>query len=205
VAALIDHLGFAPVTAVGYSMGGPVAQLLWRRHPEMVDSLVLCATAARFSDRPEMNGPFELLGYGMAMALTGVPATVRRQGFSLLVRNRRTDRNVASWAIEEWERNDPVALIQAGLALRRFDSTPWISSIDVPTSVVVTTLDATVPSARQWHLAQSIPGTRAFPVAGDHRACVERSRLFVPALLAACRAAQQPGLAGADRRAPTAT
>ena len=34
--------------AVGYSMGGPVAQLLWKRHREQVDGLVLCATSDRF-------------------------------------------------------------------------------------------------------------------------------------------------------------
>ena len=28
---------------VGYSMGGPIAQLLWRRHRDRVDGLVLCA------------------------------------------------------------------------------------------------------------------------------------------------------------------
>ena len=33
VAALVDELGLGPVIVVGYSMGGPIAQLLWRRHP----------------------------------------------------------------------------------------------------------------------------------------------------------------------------
>jgi 3-oxoadipate enol-lactonase len=205
VAALTQELGLGPVTAVGYSMGGPIAQLLWRRHPEVVDSLVLCATAARFSSRAEFNGPVGLLGYGMAAALAGVPAGVRRQGFSLMMRNRHADRRVATWAIEEWERNDPAALLQAGLCLARFNADPWIAAVDVPTSVVVTTLDASVSPARQWQLAQSIPGARAFPVAGDHRVCVERARLFVPALLAACRAAQQGGSEGSSRRAPAAT
>jgi len=191
VAALIEVLGTGPVTAVGYSMGGPVAQLLWQRHPDLVDGLVLCATAARFSTRSEFNGAFGVLGYGMAMALSGVPANLRRQGFSLLLRNRLTEAGAAPWAIEEWERNDPAALVQAGVSLGRFDSTGWIGTIDVPTSVVVTTLDATVSPRRQWYLAQSIPEARAFPVAGDHRACVEQARLFVPALMAACRAAQR--------------
>ena len=36
VAALLDQLGAEPAIVVGYSMGGPVAQLLWRRHPERV-------------------------------------------------------------------------------------------------------------------------------------------------------------------------
>ena len=34
VAALVDELGVTKVIAAGYSMGGPVAQLLWRRHPD---------------------------------------------------------------------------------------------------------------------------------------------------------------------------
>jgi 3-oxoadipate enol-lactonase len=204
VAALAKQLDLGPVSAVGYSMGGPVAQLLWLRHPDAVDSLVLCATASRFASR-EFNGPVGLLGYGVSMALSGVPANVRRQGFSLLARNRPVDRRSATWAAEEWERNDPAPLLQAALALNRFDSTSWVGKVDVPTSVVVTTLDNAVSPSRQWSLARSIPGARAFPVAGDHRACVERARLFVPTLLAACRAAQQSGRQAADGQARAAT
>ena len=49
LAALLDVLATGPVLVAGYSMGGPVAQLLSRRHPERVAGLVLCATAPRFS------------------------------------------------------------------------------------------------------------------------------------------------------------
>ena len=35
VAAVVRALGTGPVIAVGYSMGGMVAQLFWRRHPEL--------------------------------------------------------------------------------------------------------------------------------------------------------------------------
>src|SRR5437016_3568619 len=48
-AALIEVLGTGPVIAVGYSMGGPVAMLLCRRHPELVHGMVLCATASHFA------------------------------------------------------------------------------------------------------------------------------------------------------------
>src|SRR3954453_8337911 len=47
-AATLEELGTGPVIAVGYSMGGPVAQLMWRRHRDLVDGLVLCATSAGF-------------------------------------------------------------------------------------------------------------------------------------------------------------
>ena len=49
VAALIGELGIERCIAVGYSMGGPIAQLLWQRHPRLVDGLVLCATSATFN------------------------------------------------------------------------------------------------------------------------------------------------------------
>src|SRR5690349_23831945 len=38
-AALLETLGTGPVIAVGYSLGGPVAQLLWKRHPDLVSGL----------------------------------------------------------------------------------------------------------------------------------------------------------------------
>ncbi len=49
-AALLDALGTGPVVAVGYSMGGPVAQLLARERPDLVRALVLCATAPDWQD-----------------------------------------------------------------------------------------------------------------------------------------------------------
>ena len=50
-AALVAELGLDRVIAVGYSMGGPIAQLLWRRHREVVGGLVLCATSRTFASR----------------------------------------------------------------------------------------------------------------------------------------------------------
>jgi 3-oxoadipate enol-lactonase len=200
-AALAGVLGLGRVTAVGYSMGGPVAQLLWKRHRDLVDGLVLCATAARFARRQELGGPLGTLGFGASMALSLLPEILRRQGMSLASRNWAANREIPAWAIEEWERNDPGALIQAGLALGRFDSTEWIGTIDVPAALVVTTLDATVSPRRQWNLARAIPGAVAYPVQADHRACVERTRLFIPALMAACRVAQARGAVPAE---PTA-
>lgn len=192
-AALIRQLGTGPVTAVGYSMGGPVAQLLWRRHPETVDSLVLSATAARFvsnEQRTPAFGAFGVVGQGMALGLATVPAAVRQNGFRLLIRSRLADSGMAPWAIAEWERSDPAALMQAGLALGRYDATSWITSVDVPTAIVITELDNVVSPRRQQYLVDHIPGALRFGVAGDHRACVEQARLFVPALTDACRTVQ---------------
>jgi 3-oxoadipate enol-lactonase len=191
VAALINHLGLGPSTVVGYSMGGPIAQLTWQRHPEVVDGLVLCATAGRFGTPEQLNGPFGVLGYGVALGLGTVPALVRQNGFRLLVRNRMAGSGAAPWAIAEWERNDPAALMQAGMAIGRFDATAWLPTIDVPTAVVVTEQDSLVSPHRQQNLLDTIPGALRFGVAADHRACVENAREFVPVLAQACRSVQR--------------
>ena len=39
-------------TAVGYSMGGMVAQLLYRRHASLLSGLVLCSTAGNVRGSP---------------------------------------------------------------------------------------------------------------------------------------------------------
>ena len=52
VVALAEALGIEHFIAVGYSMGGLVAQLLWRRHPERISRLVLCASSLRFLGTP---------------------------------------------------------------------------------------------------------------------------------------------------------
>ena len=53
VAALASVLDIRRFAAVGYSMGGMVAQLLYRRHASLLSGLVLCSTAAQ---RPRITG-----------------------------------------------------------------------------------------------------------------------------------------------------
>ena len=184
-AAVVETLGVGPCTVVGYSMGGPIAQLLWRRHPEAVGGLVLCATAAEFPT-PRFNGVVGAVTAGAAAALSLVPPSVRRSGMNYATARWTANERAAGWAAEEWSRHDPSALVQAGVALSRFDSTAWIGEIDVPTSVVITEHDLTVAARRQRFLADAIPGAVSFPVRGDHRAVVDSPREFLPALLSAC-------------------
>ena len=187
-AAVVESLDLGPATVIGYSMGGPVAQLMWRRHPQAVGGLVLCATAARFTTRRQFSGPLGAVGMGASVALSLLPEGLRRQGMTLATRRWSAGGGVASWAMDEWSRHDPSALMQAGLALSRFDSTGWIDQIDVPTAVVVTEQDQTVSPRRQRQLYESIPGALAFAVEADHRACVDAAGMFVPALMSACGA-----------------
>ena len=90
------------------------------------------------------------------------------------------------WVIDELRSGDPAAIAEAAGAISRYSSHEWISEVDVPTAVVVTESDRLVPPHRQRKLAESIPGARVIPVAGDHGVCVGDPRAFVPALLNAC-------------------
>ena len=55
VAALAGVLGIRRFAAVGYSMGGMVAQLLYRRHASLLSGLVLCSTARNVRESPAEN------------------------------------------------------------------------------------------------------------------------------------------------------
>lgn len=189
-AILSQELELGPCTVVGYSMGGPIGQLMWRRRPESVAHLVLCATAARFPVR-RFNGAFGTFGSGAAAALSLVPPALRRIGMDYATARWRSTEGAALWAAAEWGRHDPTALVQAGVALSRYDSTGWIRRIDVPTAVVVTERDTTVSPRRQRYLADTIPGAVAFPVHGDHRVVADDPERFLGALLPACDAVRR--------------
>ena len=189
VVALADVLGIDRFVSVGYSMGGAVAQLSWHRHRDRVAGLVLCATARRFSgatasERMVFGG---LLGLSVAARLT--PPRLRSQAAGAVLRRRTRPGipgDLADWALDEVRHNDPAAVLQAGSALGRFDSRPWIGEVDVPAAVVMSTEDRLVSPHSQLALARSIPDAELFQVRGDHGMCVANARQFVPALVSAC-------------------
>jgi 3-oxoadipate enol-lactonase len=187
-AALAEVLGIHELVAVGYSMGGPIAQLLWKRHPRLVRGLVLCATSRNFGRRPTERAMFaSMLGLSGVAQLT--PRPVQRQVAERLFARRLARTPLGPWAASELRRHDTATILQAGWAIGSFSSATWIGEVDVPTSVVVTTEDPVVAPSRQLRLAAAIPGARVFRVAADHAACVAAPRVFVPALVAACRSA----------------
>jgi pimeloyl-ACP methyl ester carboxylesterase len=186
VAALADELGIQQLTAVGYSMGGPIAQLLWHRHRSLVNGLVLCATARNFRG-PRQQSMFSLMPF-ITAALRTTPDVARRAVMSRIIERRMGGIPAREWVMDELQGSDPAAIAEAAGAIGRFSSRDWIGEVNVPAAVVVTEQDRLVPPRRQHRLAESIPGARVIPVQGDHGVCVQNPRLFVPALLRACDA-----------------
>jgi 3-oxoadipate enol-lactonase len=78
LAALIDKLSIGPAVVVGYSMGGAIAQVLVRRHREVVQGLVLCATAASFARRVKLRPAVRVAGRLGGAAARQWPGTAHR-------------------------------------------------------------------------------------------------------------------------------
>lgn len=190
VVALLDVLGVDRCIPVGYSMGGAVAQLVWQRHPDRVAGLVLCATARNFRGSrrerlffPAVEGALAGMGGYCARRVERLAATLPELPLTAVSDEQwgRTEfRSTSAWVT-------PAVLA----ALGRFDSSSWISDVDVPTSVVVTASDRTVPTRRQRRLAAHIPGAEVFEVQGGHASLVLGAERFGPALLQALASVQQ--------------
>jgi pimeloyl-ACP methyl ester carboxylesterase len=186
VAALADAVGVDRFIAVGYSMGGPIAQLTWHRHRDRVSGLVLCATSRNFVGRaPAMQLGVSLMP-GIGLAARATPRVVRRNVAGRLLARRVDNGPVQQWVMGQLRGHDPAAIAEAGTAIARFASQDWIGGVDVPTAVVVTRQDQLVPPHRQRKLAAAIPGATVHPVDGDHGVCVSNPERFVPVLVEAC-------------------
>jgi 3-oxoadipate enol-lactonase len=158
-AAALEVLGIEQAIVVGYSMGGPVAQLVWHRHRPRTAGLVLCATDHRFRGIE----PVRYLGPSLVQRLRAANEAPDRRG--------RLDRGLRRWL--------------AGLALARYDASGWIGTVDVPHAVVVTERDAAVAPPRQRRMAAALPAATVVRANVDHAGCVTRPAVFVPALLEA--------------------
>lgn len=188
-AAVAGARGIRRFIAVGYSMGGPIASLTWRRHADQVSGLVLCATARHFMPRNVARAARFALPAAARVARL-VPSLAHERLLQRML-SRIEHPELRERIQREFEGHDPASVIQATQALSGFSSHDWIGEVDVPTAIVITTRDELVPPERQRKLAESIPGAEVFEVDGDHAACVARADVFVPALRAACRSVQR--------------
>jgi pimeloyl-ACP methyl ester carboxylesterase len=180
-AATIEELDTGPVIAVGYSMGGPVAQLLWRRHRDLVDGLVLCATSADFmANRFTRNLYQATMLSATAMARLAWPTRLL-PGVPMVNAHPSA---LPAWAASEMRRHDWRMIIEAGHSISTYNARRWIGEVDVPTAVVCTTEDRGVTPSMQHALAESIRDATVHSVADGHLACA--SPRFAAPLLAAC-------------------
>lgn len=188
-AAVAGELGVDRLVAVGYSMGGLVAQLMWRRHPSLVAGLVLCSTARNVS-----GGAWEqsasLMMPSLVTAAMWMPAAgaMRADLVGSALLDTECNPEQRQRALSEMRRTSLADALAAMQAVGEFTSHSWIASVDVPTAVVVTRHDRVVPPRRQWKLAQALPDATVVEIDGGHDVFLHSPARFAAAVESACAA-----------------
>jgi 3-oxoadipate enol-lactonase len=164
VAAVLDAIGPGRYTVVGYSLGGLVARRLARRQPARVERLVLAATATRLRRGPDAVAA-ALLVLQRALARLGINF-VPWAMYRYLLRCGAVPAKHAAWLWEALAGRDNDLHHEAGFALARFDSAPWVAGLRLPVLCFVTARDQLVPPSRQRATAALIPGAAVVEIAG---------------------------------------
>ena len=183
-AAVLDALGIGRAVVVGYSMGGASAQVMWHRHPERVDGLVLCSTAARWQGHLGER-VFFLMLRALNLGLLSTAATrVRAHGEMLPPHDPEAVAELREWCLAELRCTSPWALPVVLNALGGFDASGYIGGITVPTGMVITGNDRAIPTARQRDLAAVLPDPVVRETPGGHASLVFDLPHWRPAFLA---------------------
>jgi 3-oxoadipate enol-lactonase len=161
IAGLAAVLGIDRLVVVGYSMGGLIAQLCWRRHPQLTAGLVLCATARSIAGVPwarwvRLMTLALLMSAAAAGAMSGMDG-LRADVIGAHLLGQDGDRATRAWALGQMRRTPLLTALSAVSAIYAFSSHNWIGEVDVPTAVIITRHDRVVPVARQRRLAARCP------------------------------------------------
>jgi pimeloyl-ACP methyl ester carboxylesterase len=186
-AAVAAQLGVERLVVVGYSMGGQVAQLMWRRHPSLVAGLVLCSTARNVSGGPwERSMSLMMPSLVTAAMWMPLPGAMRADLVGSALLDTECNPAQRQWALSEMRRTSLVDALAAMQAVGEFTSHSWIGSVDVPTAVVVTRHDRVVPPRRQWKLAHALPDATIVELDGGHDVFLHSAARFAAAVESAC-------------------
>ncbi len=176
-AGLLRTLRATPAVAVGYSMGGAIAQLMARDHADVLAGMVLSGTAQHFQSQRERHfwRTMSALKLGLALA----PRQLWGAGFQ---RSGLAANPAIAWVESELMRHSARDIAEAGRELGRFDSRGWLRTVTVPAAVVVTLGDDLVAPYKQRQLADAL-GARVLEAPINHLDIASAWQTYNPILL----------------------
>lgn len=209
VAAVMDVVGVERALVAGYSLGGAVAQQTWRRHPERVTGLLLCSTASSWRGHLGEKLFFPVMSMAMHPLSAYTLARVELHAALLPESPVRDASDPTRWAKDEFRSTSLWSLPEVLGEMGRHNSLSWLPEVDVPTAVVATERDHTIPTDRQLRMAELIPGAEVFRAPGGHASVfldAERwTPIFMEAALHTARRAYGPALRDHYRALRTGT
>jgi pimeloyl-ACP methyl ester carboxylesterase len=151
VAGMMDAVGIDRAAAVGFSMGGMIAQELAYRHPHRVTRMVLMGTT---SHHARGRKAISWLGFVLGRALERLSG----KALSLFTYRYMTITGAVPARYDRWYREDKLdrdadLYYEAAFAVINFDSREWVGRLDVPALVIISVKDQLVPAAWQYDLA----------------------------------------------------
>jgi 3-oxoadipate enol-lactonase len=155
LAALLDVVGVGRATIVGLSIGGLIAQELYRQSSERVAALVLCDTAAKIGTDEVWDQRIDLAERGGIEALADA---VMERWFTAHFRATRSTELAGMRAM--LTRTPKQGYLAACGALKRADLRPYAGRIQAPTLCLVGDEDGSTPPALVEETAALIPGSR---------------------------------------------
>jgi pimeloyl-ACP methyl ester carboxylesterase len=159
IAGLLDQLDIQKAAIVGHSMGGYVALAFTRLYPARVSGLGLVSSQVLADPPDRKEGRYKSAADVKENGIGSVVATMTPK-FT-------PDEKLQSFARATMERQQPPAYIAALKAMaERLDSTPLLSSLNVPVVVLHGDSDALIPVDRAREVKATLPQAHLVEISG---------------------------------------
>ena len=159
LAGLLDYLGIQQTAMVGHSMGGYVALAFARLYPERLSGLGLVSSQVLPDPPDRKEGRYKSAADVAENGIASVVATMTPKFTS--------DENLQGFARLSMERQPAAAYIAALKAMaERLDSTPLLSTLNVPVVIVHGTSDALIPIERAHEVKAELPQAHLVEISG---------------------------------------
>jgi 3-oxoadipate enol-lactonase len=161
LSALLDLLGVSGAVIVGLSIGGLIAQELYRLRPDLVAALALCDTGAKIGTDESWRQRIDAVARG---GIEAIAEGVLQRWFTQDFRTRRLD-ELTGWRLM-LTRTPRDGYLTACGALMQADLRAECARIQIPTLCVVGDEDGSTPVALVQELAGMIGHARFEVIAG---------------------------------------
>jgi len=176
IAALLDHLEIQKAAIVGHSMGGYVALAFARLYPERLTGLGLVSTQVLADPPDRRDGRYKSAA---EVADKGIASVVEA-----MTPKFTADPQLQKFARENMERQQPAGYIGALKAMaERVDSTPLLSTLNVPVVIVHGDADSLIPIDRAREVKAALPDAHLVEIRGaGHMPMMEEKEKTAEAL-----------------------